>query len=210
LTLLAWFIALLLGCALPAAAQAQDAFVGPPYIAALEPDEMPIAASFFPAGGPLQRYTGRPNAWYAVVQLGMAPGQTYLLLLGSAADTVGLRVAAFDDDPFASPSVRVEIPLHPLGPRVHRSTNSSALIRLPNDALAPGVFLLLEWLPGFGPPLPPPVHVQALTVFAAAPNTPGPRRWPLAGSRAEPLRSPLATESPVLELAVPRQGAGRP
>ena len=67
------------------AALGQGSLVVPPAFT-VYPNEAPSAAAFFPAGGPLERFTGRPGAWYALYRLPMYPGRPYELLIGHVGD----------------------------------------------------------------------------------------------------------------------------
>ena len=195
-------VVLALGLCLSLRAAAQPYDPGSPEIGFIEPDGAPVYARFAPAGGPLTRQAAQPGAWYAVLQWPMAPGQAYRLQLTAPDDGGRLRVSAFDDDPYANPSMRADINLHAVGPRARRRANWDATVRIPEQAGQAGVWLLLEWLPAprvVGPPL---VRLQAYAVDPAALAARAPR-WGAAGPRAEMPTSPLSAPAVVQELPLP-------
>ncbi len=183
------------------AAPAQDAVVGAAYVGVVEPDDAPVLAAFFPAGGPLQRHTGRPDAWYAVLQMPMVPGQAYGLFVTAPNDGSQVQVTAFDDDPYLNPGMRADLALRALGPRTRRSTTYVATLRTPANSLAPGAWLLVEWVPGARrQAVPPAVRLQAFAVYAST-NAGRNPRWGTAGGRADAVLSPLS--GAVQELPMP-------
>lgn len=182
-------------------ASAQDAVYGAAYVGVVEPDDAPVLAAFFPAGGPLQRHTGRPDAWYAVLQMPMVPGQAYGLFVTAPNDGSQVQVSAFDDDPYLNPGMRADLSLRTLGPRTRRSTTYVATLRTPANSTAPGAWLLVEWVPGARrPSAPPAVRLQAFAVHSSANAARNPR-WGTAGARADTVVSPLS--GAVQELPMP-------
>ena len=72
----------------------------------LVPESRPrLLQRFTPAGGPLERHTGRPGAWYALLYLPMAPAWPLQLMLWSSARGHGLRLFALD----AAPGQRIRL-----------------------------------------------------------------------------------------------------
>ena len=86
-------------------------FDSPPAITVYPNDDPVGVAFFFPSGSPLERFTGRPGAWYALYRLPMFPGRTYRLLLGHDGDPARMKAYAMDDHPFGKVGVKLELPL---------------------------------------------------------------------------------------------------
>ncbi len=209
------------------AALGQGGQVVPPAIT-VYPNDAPSAAAFFPAGGPLERFTGRPGAWYALYRLPMYPGRPYELLIGHVGDPARLRAYALDDHPFGKVNVKLEIPLYRM--ETWRSDRQmpiyAASVSIPYDATNFGFFLLLEWDPPTANSRPLPLLLQTL---ALAENPYSPPNWwfmqrrdfdrlpekdnPLQGHRREferPLESPLQSQQRRMtqELPLPRKAWG--
>jgi len=180
-TLLAW----------GGAAQAQMAFDIPPAIT-VYPNDFPVGASFFfPSGGPLERFTGRPGAWYAIYRLPMYPGRPYELLLGHDGDPSRMKVYAMDAHPFGKVNVKFEVPMRRLEAVSAGSHHPvyAATLATPRDISAFGIYLLLEWDPPAGAGKPIPVMLQTLSVTEAPYSFP---RWWFKPQRE--LESPLQSQ----------------
>lgn len=138
---------------------------GPPAITVF-PDDFPADVSFFfPAGGPLERFTSRPGAWYAIYRTPLYPGRPYDLILEHSGDPTRIKIFALDNHPFERVSVKAE--LHPVkaeGRRHSSGTAYVATIALPRDSAVYGVYLLMEWNPPPGENKPLPVSLQVLSV----------------------------------------------
>jgi hypothetical protein len=144
---------------------AAASFNGPPAIT-IFPDDPPVDVSFFfPAGGPLERFTGRPGAWYAIYRTSMYPGRPYDLILQHSGDPGRMKLFALDNHPFERVSVKSELPLRKI--EVWLGSQASAYVStvmLPRDASASGIYLLLEWAPPLGHDKPLPVTILMLSV----------------------------------------------
>ena len=196
------FAALAFGLCHALAANAQPYDPGGTEVGWLDADGAPVYARFAPASGPLARQTAQPQAWYAVLQWPMAPGQAYRLQLNTPDDGGRLRLSAFDDDPYANPTVRADIALRLAGPRVRRRANWGATVRIPEQARQAGVWLLLEWMAPVRVTGAPLVRVQAYAVDPATLAAHAPR-WDMNSPRADIPASPLSAPSVVQELPLP-------
>lgn len=199
--------ALAIAVALAAAGEkpAQAAVAGPPAIA-VYPDDFPLdVAFFFPAGGPLERFTGRPGAWYALYHLSLDPGSPYDLILTHHGDPGRMRVYALDNHPFARVSVKAELGMQKAGWHDPEGTPYVATIALPRDAAVHGIYLLLEWSPPPGRDRPLPVSLQLLSM-ETRPWTGQESSWGQPWDRS--VKSPLQSRnrSPY-EIPVPRRSA---
>jgi hypothetical protein len=122
--------------------------------------------NFAPAGGPLDRHTSRPGAWYALLYLPLAPLWPMQLLLWPPQSRHELRLFALDQAPDASPSV-----LDPLPLEVEVGRGGKALVRfsrfmLPAQSSARSVFVLIEqWNPEGARP--EPLWVKLLSLRAS-------------------------------------------
>jgi hypothetical protein len=188
-----------------AAAPATGFGSGPPAIP-LFPDGPPVeVAFFFPSGGPLERFTARPGAWYAIFRLPMSPGRPYDVVIGHAGDPARMKVFALDNHPFDPAAVKQELLFRKSGSDDPSWTYYGSAVSLPRDSAVYGIFLLLEWNPPPGKDGPIPVEMQATSAD----------RFPQAGRggtwwQARPgfvVESPLQSRSrePV-EIQVPRAG----
>jgi hypothetical protein len=185
-------------------AQAQVGFDAPPAIT-VYPNDVPVAATFFfPSGSPLERYTGRPGAWYAIYRLPLYPGRPYELLLGHEGDPARMKVYALDEHPFAKVKVKFEIPLHRLEVGARLPPTYAATIATPRDAAAFGIYLLLEWDPPAGKDKPIPVILRTLAVPDSLYSTPSWWFLPRHG-----LESPLQSQHRApLEVPLPHRASG--
>lgn len=135
----------------------------PPAIT-LYPDDYPLGvAFFFPSGGPLERFTSRPGAWYAIYRMPLYPGRPYDVLLGHAGDPARMKVYALDNHPFDVVSIKYELNLRRLEFGGRRNTLYGTTISTPPDSAAYGVYLLLEWIPPMSNERPIPVVLQVLS-----------------------------------------------
>jgi hypothetical protein len=186
-------------------APADTLFNGAPAIT-VSPDEYPVDAYFFfPAGGPLERFTGRPGAWYAIFRSPMYPGRPYDLILVHNGDPGRMKVFALDNHPFDKVSVKSELPLRKIDGWADSSDSAyAATILLPRDASVHGIYLLLEWMPPPGKERPLPVSMQVLSPDPRWQMGQG-RNWsfPAADQR---VKSPLQRKTGVPhEIPVPRR-----
>lgn len=170
----------------------------------LLPDDAPLALSrYVPAGGPAQRHTSRPGAWYTAVFLPMLPGWPVQVWITRRARTHELRVIALDASPSGAASVAVPVPLR-TAPGARRAALATAPIMLPATSRADGVFLLIEqWSPAGDRPAP--LWVQARTrIHRDDEQVPWwqPLPAPDEGSHA----GRLAPNPPASPLSAPRHG----
>ncbi len=200
--------ALAIAVALAAAGEqpAQAAFAGPPAIPVYA-DDFPLdVAFFFPAGGPLERFTGRPGAWYALYRMALDPGRPYDLVLIHRGDPGRMRVYALDNHPFDRVSVKAELGMQKAeGWRDREGTPYVATIALPRDAAVREIYLLLEWSPPPGRDRPLPVSLQLLSMETqswAGQERSWERRW--GTSVKSPLQSRIRGP---YEIPVPRRSA---
>lgn len=200
--------ALAIAVALAAAGEkpAQAAFAGPPAMAVYA-DDFPLdVAFFFPAGGPLERFTGRPGAWYALYRMSLYPGRPYDLILTHHGDPGRMRVYALDNHPFDWVSVKAELGMRKAGGwHDPEGTPYIATIALPRDAAVHGIYLLLEWSPPPGRDRPLPVSLQLLSMETRPWTGQGRSGW---WPREESVNSPLQSlnRNPY-EIPVPRRNA---
>lgn len=178
-------------------------------VVTLYPEEPPTRVTFyFSAGGPLERFTSKPDAWYALYRLPLNLNQPYAVLLTYEEQPERIRVFALDRSPFNTVSMKYELrmantdwePFYRQGTRSYES-----VISLPVDSAVPGVYLLVEWTPPPGlTPKPPSLLFQVLTANNAYMERRRPHKswwsWGNSGSAIE--------QRPVI-LPVPRQKDGR-
>ncbi len=198
--------ALAVAAALAAAGEtsAHAAFAGPPAIPVYADDYPLDVAFFFASGGPLERFTGRPGAWYAVYRMSLDPGRPYELIRAHHGDPGRMRVYALDNHPFGRVSVKTELGMRKAdGWRDPRGTPYIATIALPRDAAVRGIYLLLEWSPPPGRDRPLPVSLQLLSADAQPWADRG-RSWGRPWD--ESVKSPLQSQNRnPYEIPVPRQ-----
>ncbi len=169
-------------------------------------DDAPLLLSHYvPAGGPLQRHTGRPGAWYTAVFLPMAPRWPVQVWLSQRVRTHELRVTALDASPVGTAGVAVAVPLT-VARSAGRISLASAPMALPASSQADGVFLLIE-LWSLAGDRPGPIWVQARSrIFRDT------ERRPWWDSRTEPDGLPpsgaLAPHPPASPLNTPRGFGG--
>lgn len=195
-------VVLLLAGTLGAAAAAS--FNGPPAIT-VYPDDYPVDVSFFfPAGGPLERFTGRPGAWYAIYRTPMYPGRPYDLILEHAGDPVRMKLFALDNHPFDRVSVKSELNLRRIdGWQGSHEHAYAATIALPRDSSVYGVYLLLEWMPPLGQDRPLPVSLQLLSADPRPQMGQGRGWW--APWAEKNVKSPLQSQNrKPFEIPVPK------
>ena len=186
----------------------------------LVPESRPrLLQRFTPAGGPLERHTGRPGAWYALLYLPMAPAWPLQLMLWSSARGHGLRLFALDAAPDEAPTVVDPLPLETEISRVGGPPRLSSRFVLPDASTAAAIFVLVEQWRSDGEP-PAPLWVQLLSQRGPQPaSTP----WWVArdaaaagGTTAPPspltqqARGASAHEVPIMSLpAAPESGVWR-
>jgi hypothetical protein len=168
-------------------------------------DDTPLPLSHYvPAGGPSQRHTSRPGAWYAAVFLPMAPRWPVQLWVWQRVRTHEVRITVLDASPVRPASVAVPLPLSQ-SRSAGRTAWFSAPIALPAGSQADGVFLLIEqWsLAGESPG---PVWVQARSRIQSEAGR-GPW-WDSRPDMAPPSRGSLAPTPPTSPLNTPRVFGG--
>jgi len=183
---------------------AAASFNGPPAITVF-PDDYPVDVSFFfPAGGPLERFTGRPGAWYAIYRTPMYPGRPYDLILEHEGDPGRMNIFALDNHPFDKVSVKSNLTLRKIDGWAGSSDSAYAVtIMLPRDASVYGIYLLLEWMPPPGKDRPLPVSMQLLSSDPRLQMGWG-RTWSFPWAD-QSVKSPLQSQSVIpYEIPVPR------
>lgn len=117
---------------------------------------------FTAAGGPLERHTARPGAWYALLYLPMLdPQAPRQLLLWSTERGHELRLFALDAAPDDAPTVLHPLPLDTETSGVGRPPRLSSRFMLPAASTAPAIYVLVEqW--SIGGQQPAPLWVQLL------------------------------------------------
>lgn len=117
---------------------------------------------FTPAGGPLQRHTSRPGAWYTLLYLPVAPQWPMQLLLWPPERRHELRLFALDQPPDESPSVVHPLPLEVEVGHGGRAVAHASRFVLPARSTAQSIFVLVElWQPDGDRPAP--LWVKLLT-----------------------------------------------
>jgi len=185
-------------------ATADTLFNGPPAITVF-PDDFPVDVSFFfPAGGPLERFTGRPGAWYAIYRTPMYPGRPYDLILEHTGDPGRMKLFALDNHPFDKVTVKSELPLGKINGWDGSSDSAyAAKIMLPRDSSVYGIYLLLEWMPPPGKDRPLPVSMQLLS-SDPRPQMGQERTWSFPWADKS-VKSPLQShDGNPYEIPVPR------
>lgn len=150
---------------------------------------------FTPATGPLDRFTSRPNAWYALLYLPMEPLWPMQLWLRQQEARHDIRLLALDAPPDEKPFVVAPLPLVNVAAWGGRGVARVSRFMLPAQSSARSVFVLVElWRPDGEPP--GPLWVQFL-VQAAPPRQTMPWWYSHADrdGRAVPPPSPLTQEA---------------
>lgn len=98
---------------------------------------------YFAAGGPLERHTGRPGAWYVIVFVPAAHGPMQLWAW-QRTRAHQLRVTAIDGWPAHAARQVVSLPLYATTTASGRPLAHSVPFVLPQHSRAEGVFLLIE------------------------------------------------------------------
>ncbi|MBP1747593.1 MAG: hypothetical protein H6Q52_132 [Deltaproteobacteria bacterium] len=138
---------------------------GPP-IVYLYPDSTPVHVNlFFPAGSPLERFTGQKDAWYAIYQTSLYPGYAYTILIRHNGDPDRMKLYAMDNHPFDKVSVKTQLAMKRVDSAYpsYKETSYEAVVSLPERARFADLFLLLEWLPATGNDRPLPVSMQVVS-----------------------------------------------
>jgi hypothetical protein len=99
--------------------------------------------NYFAAGGPLERHTGRPGAWYVIVFVPAAHGPVQLWAWQRTRAHL-LRVTAIDGWPAHAARHVVSLPLYATTTSSGRPLAYSVPFALPPHSRAEGVFLLVE------------------------------------------------------------------
>jgi hypothetical protein len=175
----------------------------------LGPEEPPARVTFyFPAGGPLERFTSKPDAWYSLYRLPLYLNQPYAILLSHEEEAERIRVFALDRSPFDMPSMKYELRMARLDWQPFDRQNVhgyESIVSLPPDSAVPGIYLLVEWTPSPKPNAKPPsLLLQVLTVNSSYMDRRRPHRswWSLGNSGS------FIGPKPVI-LPVPHQRDGR-
>ncbi|MFN8897076.1 MAG: hypothetical protein ACK5Y0_05020 [Pseudomonadota bacterium] len=170
-------------------------------------DDAPLMLSHYvPAGGPTQRHTSRPGAWYTAVFLPLAPQRPVQIWVAQRLRTHELRVRVLDASPTRAASVVLPLPLASAR-SAGRSAQVSAPVMLPAASQADGVFLLIEQWSVAGD-APGAIWLQARSRLQRVVD-PSPwwhSRAPEAG--APPPGSGLAPPPPPSPLTAPRDAGG--
>ena len=127
-----------------------------------------VLRRFVPAGGPLQRHASRPGAWYALLELPVAPGWPMQLLMWPDERHHEIRLFALDSAPDEAPTVVAPLPLELERGRGGRNHAQVSHFMLPAGSTARTIFVLVEqWrIDGEAPA---PLRVQLLARRALAP-----------------------------------------
>lgn len=183
----------------------------------LEADDAPQRIDHYrAAGGPLERHTGRPGAWYAAVFVPM-PARAPLQLWAWQRNRMHLlRVAALDDWPPAMAQTAVSLPLIASATASGRTVLRSAAFALPAASTAEGAYLLIEQWSAVGErPAPIWLQVRSAQLPYGAEHRRGDGAWwspsidmPTSTPHAaQPARSPAPILPPPSPLLAPRDAA---
>lgn len=177
-------------------------------VVTLYPDEQPTRVTFyFSGGGPLERFTSRTDAWYALYRLPLYPNQPCAILLSHDNEPERIRVFALDRSPFDTVSMKYELHMtkidqQPFHGQAARSYE--AVISLPADSAVPGIYILVESIPRGPAEKASPLLFQVLTANNAYMERRRPRTgWWMWGSSGS-----FKEQRPVV-LPVPRRKDGR-
>ena len=178
-------------------------------IVMVAPGDPPTHLSFFFAGGgPLERFTSKPDSWYAVYRAPLDASRPYAILLSHEDDPSRIKVFALDRSPFDKVSMKVELRMKQIeGHELWRghSRTYEAVVSLPDDASVAGIYLLVEWTPPMVNHKPLPVSMQILPLQGSSLGEGGWRsRWISIWRGGSPLES----QRPVV-LPVPRWNEGK-
>lgn len=120
-------------------------------VVTLYPDEPPTRVTFyFAGGGPLERFTSRPDAWYALYRLPLYPNQPCTILLNHDNEPEKIRVFALDRSPFDNASMKYELRMAKIDWQPFRgqaARSYETVISLPADSAVPGIYILVESTP---------------------------------------------------------------
>jgi hypothetical protein len=196
-----WGACLILLTVLPAAGEAGVYPEAIPVVRII-PDDFPVdAAFFFPSGTPIERFTGRRGAWYALYRVRLDPGAPYEVVLGHTGDPARMRLFAMDNHPFDQVSVKMELRISKVDMWHHSERKFySSMISLPRNAAIDSLYLLLEWNPPAGKDRPIPLVIQVLSI------DPYEIEYRRARERhGDKVKSPIQSQAPpVYEIPVPR------
>ena len=149
---------------------------------------------FILAGGPLQRHAARPGAWYALLEVPVAPSWPMQLLMWPAERRHEIRLFALDAAPDDAPTVVDPLPLELERGRGGRNGVQVGHFMLPAGSTARTIFVLVEqWrIDGEAPA---PLWVQLLARRASEPaETPWWSARDGRGTHALPPPSPLTQQ----------------
>ncbi len=170
--------------------------------------------NYLAAGGPLERHTGRPGAWYAVVYVPFSAQWPVQLWAWQRTRSHHLRVTALDGWPAPAASAVVPLPVWPESTPSGRPLLLTTPFVLTAQSVAEGVFLLVEQFSATGE-RPAPVWLQAR--YAQAPSPYQRSRdggWWQAEAAGTGARVPPSTTSsgagaaPPSALMAPREALG--
>lgn len=195
-------------------AQSQSDPYAPAPLPLLIADDAPMLLEHAsPAGGPLERHTARPGAWYSAVFVPLLTRWPVELWIWQRTRAHQLRVFALDGWPAAAASVVVGLPLRNDSTPRGRPLIYSAPFVLPAATRADGVFLLIEqW--SLAGDRPHPLWVQARAAAQGYPQNAARGSSPWWESRDDsvptqgPPRVPNAPGAPPSSLLAPRETGG--
>ena len=184
-----------------------------PYAAAPLPllvaDEAPLLIEHYaPAGGPLDRHTARPGAWYSAVFVPLQTRWPVELWVWQRTRAFQLRVFALDGWPAAAASVIYPLPLRAGATPQGRPLTHSVPFVLPSASRADGVVLLIEqW--SLAGDRPQSVWLQARAGGAWSPHSAARNETPWWASHEDAMPAPNpAAGAPSSALLAPRVHAG--
>ncbi len=143
-----------------------------------------------PAGGPLQRHSARPGAWYTLVYLPMHTPWPMQLQLEPTGRGHDLHLLAMDAAPDDAPTVVLPMPVESEARPHGRPPRWRSRFALPARSTAPGFYVLIEQWRSDGEP-PAPLWVR----FTTAAPPPARQPWWLP-QRTQPAGDGEATAGP--------------
>ena len=150
-----------------------------------------------PAGGPLERHTARPGAWYSAVFVPLLTRWPVELWIWQRTRAHQLRVFALDGWPATAASVVVALPLRAETTPRGRPLSHSAPFVLPAATRADGVFLLIEqWSLAGDRPHPLWLQARAGSTWSAPGTARGDSPWWAAREELGPPSQPMPGAPP--------------
>jgi hypothetical protein len=167
-----------------------------PPVVMLIPDQFYFSDGiFFESGGPLERFTGRRDAWYAIYGVPIRPG-SYTIILWYNGDPSRIKMFALDNFPLEQASMKYELRVNKIEKRhPHSFVNPvyAVTFTIPIDVRIPVVYILVEQLPPIG-------QRQPLSVFVKAYS----EQSEFGGSRFKQQIPDSLSGHQAIELPVPR------